>query len=86
MKHDSSIPPSEFLQRRFNTERPIMPNENDAYEVAHGYEIEWTGNGETFVVNRHYFDRDVGHVSDTDLFMGSLSQCADFIAQKMGIK
>ena len=63
-----------------------MPNENDAYEVAHGYEIEWSGDGENYVVNRHWFDRDVGHVSDPELFMGTLDQCADFIARKLGIK
>lgn len=48
------------------------------------YVIQWIEN-EIFVVDRIWFDRDVGYVDDTDLYSGNFDECLEYIKQREGL-
>jgi len=59
-------------------------NENEIYDTKfNGFEIEWI-ESEFFIVNRHYLDLNVGHVTDSELFSGNFSDCVDFLLKEKG--
>jgi hypothetical protein len=53
--------------------------ENDIYDLKNGYDIEWTGENEVFVVNRTYLDNQIGYVTDDQIFCGNIEECLKFI-------
>lgn len=50
---------------------------DNTYSLNKEFTIEWIEN-ELFVVDKYYFDPEVGHVSDTDIFSGDFKQCLEF--------
>lgn len=63
-------------------------DENDNYQLNKEWEIEYLTEGsqipEHFVVNHYYFDRDVGYVSDTEVFSGNFDECLTFVLKEEG--
>lgn len=53
-------------------------DENDSYKLGNEYSITWLGEYEEFVVDRYFFDPDVGYVSSPDMFAGDFRQCLEF--------
>lgn len=53
----------------------------DSYELTDRFEIEWTGESECFVVNENYYDRDVGYVSNPEVFNGNFTECLEFVVK-----
>jgi hypothetical protein len=56
----------------------------DTYDLDGEYSIQWLGDGESFTIDRTYFDRDVGYVTDGDLFVGDLIQCLEYVLKVIG--
>lgn len=54
------------------------------YRIDNEYSIVWL-DGEEFTIDRHYYDHDVGYVSDDGLFYGDFGQCIDFIKKQYGM-
>lgn len=58
-------------------------DESDRYIIGvDGFEIEWLGEGETFLVNRTYMDYDVGWVTDDELFVGNFGECVEYVKKQ----
>lgn len=49
----------------------------DRYVLDDEFTIQWLEN-ETFIVDRFYYDYDVGPVTDDDCFTGDFRQCLEF--------
>lgn len=57
---------------------------DNKYNLKNKYEIEWSGEVETFFVNFAYYDNEVGDVTNEDIFSGNFGQCIDFIKKETG--
>ena len=50
----------------------------DTYTLNDRFEIVWLEH-ERFIVNEHFFDRGVGHVTNDDVFSGDFDECLNFV-------
>jgi hypothetical protein len=57
--------------------------DQDYYDLKNGYSIHWI-DSENFCVDLTYFDREVGYVTDTDLFCGNFGECLDYVKSEVG--
>ena len=57
-------------------------NDDDDYKLNKEFTITWTGEGEIFAVDRSYLDREVGIVTDDDIFSGDFKECLEFCLEK----
>lgn len=56
---------------------PYTVFSDDLYSLNKEFTIEWLEN-ETFIVDRFYFDPEVGQVTDDDIFTGDFRKCLEF--------
>lgn len=57
-----------FKEAKFN---------DDTYDLDDEWQITWI-EGELFVVDRFFFDSEVGYVTRDDIFSGDFRQCLEF--------
>lgn len=74
----------DIIQKYFK--KAIFDSGNDSYKLNEVLEIEWIGEGEIFVVNETYFDRNVGYVTNPEVYCGAFNDCLNFCIKYEGIE
>lgn len=55
------------------------------YKLNERWTIEWMGEGENFCVNEYFFDFDVGHVDNPEIYSSNFFQCLNFVLKQEGL-
>lgn len=77
----------DIIQRYFkNATFERLENINlDGYDLKNGFTISHI-EGESFSVDYNYFDFQIGYVTDSDLYLGNLTDCLDYVLKNTGSK
>lgn len=77
----------DYIKQWFNkTIHDYRDDGLDFYDLKNGYEIEYLGEYEEFIVNYYYYDHDVGYCTNDDIFSGDFGQCVEYIKKQTGIE